>query len=208
MQSLMPKDDEPIKPIQPPQPQQQAPQAGPQTGYPNYPPPNYPPPNYPNYPPPNYAPQRPPPNYAQPPVSGSNLKTTVLMGAVIALVGACGYLFYQLNEVKTQIGETKEALLTEIEKIHETSSVTVKRPASVTSTNCKRISALARAHKPLPGLSGEAKAEANKHADEINAKLEKAQAEQGQKVAAMGAEGQGCERSSIRHLHQSGRSYH
>src|SRR5208282_771390 len=127
MQSLLPKDDEPIRPIQPPQAQQPNPQAPP-PGY-GYPPPNYPPPNYPQpaYPPQGYAPQPAPVNYAQGPApSGSNLKFSILMGAVVALVAACGYLFYQLSEVRAQVAETKEALLAEIEKIHETSSVTVQ----------------------------------------------------------------------------------
>src|SRR5579863_933669 len=101
MQSLLPKDDEPIKPIQQPQPQAQ-PQYPPPQGY-NYPPPNYPPQNYPpqGYPPQGYAPQpqpqQPAPvNYAAAPApAGSNLKMSILMGAVLALVAACGYLFYQ-----------------------------------------------------------------------------------------------------------------
>src|ERR1035437_2286726 len=110
MQSLLPKDDEPIKPIQPPQPQQ-APQAAPPQGY-TYPPQNYPPPNYPppNYPPQGYAPQ------PQPAPAGSNLKVSILMVAVAALIAASGYLFYQLSEVRTQVAETKESLLAEIER--------------------------------------------------------------------------------------------
>src|ERR1700727_4049412 len=130
MQSLLPKDDEPTHPTPPPQPQAQPqPQYAPPQGY-NYPPPNYPPPNYPqqqqqnypqqpHYPPQGYAPQpqQPAPvNYVPPPAE-SNLKTYILMGAVVALIGACGYLFYQLGEVRTQVAETKEALLAEIEKI-------------------------------------------------------------------------------------------
>src|SRR5271170_5337802 len=124
MQSLLPKDDEPIKPIQQPQPQAQ-PQYPPPQGY-TYPPQNYPPqPNYPpqNHPPQGYAPPQPqapaPVNYGPPP-AGSNLKVSILMGAVLALVAACGYLFYQLNQVRAQVADTKEALLAEIEKIHET----------------------------------------------------------------------------------------
>src|SRR5438067_7658474 len=110
MQSLLPKDDDPIKPIQPPQPQQAMPQAGPPPGYQNYPPPNYPPQNYP---PQAYAPQPSAPAYIAP--SGSNLRVTILMGAVIALVAACGWLFYQVNELKGQIAENKESLSAEIE---------------------------------------------------------------------------------------------
>src|SRR5580698_9332314 len=191
MQSLLPKDDEPIRPIQPPQPQQQAqPQYPPPQGY-NYPPPNYPPPNYPqpNYPPQGYAPQpqpqQPAPVNYGPAPAGSNLKTSILMGAVLALVAACGYLFYPLSEVKGQIAETKEALLAEIEKIHETSSVTVQ----TSKRNIEAMEkALAASRAQAAALSGQAKVEAEKHTDEIAAKLEKAQAEQGQKIGAVAAD--------------------
>jgi hypothetical protein len=192
MQSLLPKDDEPIRPIQPPQPQ--APQAAPPQGYsyppPNYPPPNYPPPNYPTggYPPQGYAPQpQAPVSYSQPlpPPAGSNLKVSILMGAVAALIAASGYLFYQLSEVRAQVSETKEALLAEIEKIHETSSVTVQ-------TSRRNIEAMqkdvAKYRAQAAQLSGEAKAEATKHADDLAAKLEKVQAEQGRKIGEVTSE--------------------
>jgi hypothetical protein len=190
----LPKDDEPIRPIQPPQPQQ-APQAAPPPGYnyppPNYPPPNYPPPNYPTggYPPQGYAPQpQPQPlSYSQPlpPPAGSNLKVSILMGAVVALIAACGYLFYQLNDIRGQVAETKEALLAEIEKIHETSSVTVQ-------TSRRNIEAMqkdvVKYRAQAAQLSGEAKAEATKHADDLAAKLEKVQAEQGRKIGEVTSE--------------------
>src|ERR1035437_2448809 len=188
MQSLLPKDDEPIRPIQPPQPQQ-APQAAPPQGY-TYPPQNYPPPNYPppNYPPQGYAPQpQPAPvNYAQPPApAGSNLKVSILMVAVAALIAASGYLFYQLSEVRTQVAETKASLLPESERIHETSSVTVQ-------TSRRNIEAMqkdvAKYRAQAAALSGEAKAEATKHADELAAKLERVQAEQGRKIGEVTSE--------------------
>lgn len=194
MQSLLPKDDEPIKPIQPPQQQQQPnPQAGPPSGYQNYPPPNYPPQTYPpqnyppqNYPPPGYAPQPTPPVQTQPlPPSGSNTKVTILMVAVVALVAASGWLYYQLTELKTQVADTKESLLAEIEKIHETSTVTVQTSRRNIEAMQKEVT---QARAQAAALSGQAKVEANKHADEIAAKLEKAQAEQGQKVAAVTAD--------------------
>jgi hypothetical protein len=199
MQSLLPKDDEPIRPIQPPQPQAQPqPQYPPPQGY-TYPPPNYPPPNYPpqqqtyppqqpNYPPQGYAPQpqpQPAPvNYVPPPAE-SNLKTYILMGAVLALMAACGYLFYQLGEVRAQVAETKEALLAEIEKIHETSSVTVQ----TSKRNIESLEkSLAQSRAQAAALSGQAKVEAEKHTDEIALKLERAQAEQGQKISAVSAD--------------------
>jgi hypothetical protein len=197
MQSLLPKDDEPIRPIQPPQPQapqQYPPQAAPPQGY-NYPPPNYPPPNYPppqNYPPQTYPPQQAytppqqpaPVNYLPAP-AGSNLKMSILMGAVLALVAACGYLFYQLSEVRTQVADTKEALSAEIEKIHETSSVT----SQTSKRNIEALEkSLAQSRAQAAALSGQAKIDANKHADEIAAKLEQAQAEQGKKIGAVAAD--------------------
>jgi hypothetical protein len=187
MQSLIPKDDEPSK--QTPQQPQQAPQSGPPPGYQSYAPPNYQQPTYPqpSYPQAGYVPQPAPVQYVQPPVpsSGSNLKTSILMGAVLALVAACGYLFYQLNQVRAQVAETKESLLAEIEKIHETSSVSVQ-------TSRRNIEAMQKDvlkyRQQAAQLSGEAKAEANKHADDLAAKLEKAQAEQGQKLGVVTAE--------------------
>ncbi len=202
MQSLLPKDDEPIRPIQPPQPQgqpQAQPQYPPPQGY-NYPPQNYPPPNYPppqgyapqqpQYPPQGYAPQpqpqpQPQSHYVPPPADGSNLKFAVLLGAVVILVATCGWLYYQISEVKGQIAETKEALSAEIEKIHETSSVTVQ----TSKRNIEAMEkALAQSRAQAAALSGQAKVEAVKHADEIEAKLSKAQAEQGQKIGALGAD--------------------
>ncbi|MGA3203480.1 MAG: hypothetical protein ABSF12_13430 [Bryobacteraceae bacterium] len=188
MQSLLPKDDEPIKPTPQAQPQ---PYPQPAPGYQSYQPPNYPPPNYPppNYPPVGYAPQPAPVNYAaQPPApsSGSaNLKTSILMGAVLALIAACGYLFYQLNDVRSQIAKTNELLNDEITKINETSSVSVQ-------TSRRNIESLQKdllkSRQVAAQLSGEAKAEATKHADELAAKLERAQIEESKKVAAVTAD--------------------
>ncbi len=191
MQSLLPKDDEPIKPIQPPQAQQPTPQ-GPPPGYQSYTPPGYQPQNYPpqNYPPQNYPPQQYAPQPSAPvqqvvAPSGSNLKTSILMGAVIALIAASGWLFYQLSELKGQVSETKESLLAEIEKIHETSSVTVQTSRRNIEAMQKDV-AMYRAQAAK--LSGDAKAEANKHADELAAKLERAQAEQGKKLEGVSTE--------------------
>src|ERR1700722_20210481 len=48
----------------------------------------------------------------------------ILFGAVIALVGACVYLFYQINQIQTQLASTRDDLSTEIARMNETSSVT------------------------------------------------------------------------------------
>lgn len=198
MQSLLPKDDEPIKPVQPQQ--QPNPQMAPPQGY--YPPPNYPPPNYPppqNYPPQGYAPPQPqgyptqqhvayvPQPPAQAPVGPApSSKIPLILGAALVLVAAfCVYLYVQLGDVRTQMADTKESLLAEIEKIHETSSVT--NQSSKTHIDALERQ-LAMAKQQAQALSGQAKVDAEKHADEVAAKLEKAQAEQGKQLGAVQAD--------------------
>src|SRR5580700_9670345 len=58
--------------------------------------------------------------------SGSGLKVPILFGAVLALVGASVYLFYQLSEIRTELAQTRDALEAKITEIHETSTVSTQ----------------------------------------------------------------------------------
>src|SRR6266446_69474 len=117
--------------------------------------------------------------------SGSGVKVAILFGAVLALVGATGFLYYQLGQLRTEIGETREALGAKIAEIHETSNVS-------TQTSRRSVDALKidvdRVRAQAAQLSGQARVEATKHADELAARLEKAQQEEAQKVTAVTAE--------------------
>lgn len=128
------------------------------------------------------APQ-PQPIVVQAPSSG--VKIPILFGAVIALVGACVYLFYQLNQVRTELADTRDSLSAQISKLSEESSVSVQ-------TSRRNIEALekdlAKARSQAAQLSGEAKAAALAHADEVAAKLQRAQDEQSKQLAAVGTE--------------------
>jgi hypothetical protein len=142
-------------------------------------------------PPQGYAPNpyQPPsqPIYVQAPNpgGGGGAKISILFGAVLALVGACVYLFYQLNEVKTELASTKESLSSEISKMYETSTVT-------TQTSRRSLDKMERdvaaAQAKAAALSGQAKIDAEKHADELAAGLRKAQEEQGKQIAAVGTD--------------------
>src|SRR5262249_38898078 len=79
-----------------------------------------------NPPPPPQMQQQPQmqPVYLAPPSGG--VKIPILFGAVIALIGACVYLFYQLNQVKTELADTKESFSTEIAKIAEESNLSTQ----------------------------------------------------------------------------------
>src|SRR5580704_6042184 len=126
----------------------------------------------------SYVPPQPPP--------GSGNKIPILFGAVAALLGASIYLFYQLSqireEVRTELADSRDQIMAEIAKEHETSSVT-------SQTSKKSVDSLktdvAEARRQASLLAGDAKAEAEKHADALAAKLEQAQEQQAKQVSAV-----------------------
>ena len=102
----------------------------------------------------------------------SGAKIPILFGAVVALVGASLYQFYEVRQVRAELESTREALLDQISKVHETSTVSSK-------TNRQSVDSLKsqmdEARRQASILAGQAKLDATKHADELAAKLEKAQ---------------------------------
>jgi chromosome segregation ATPase len=117
--------------------------------------------------------------------SGSGLKIPILFGAVLALVGASVYLFYELSQVRTELAQTRESLAAEIEKLHETSNVTTQTARRTTEALKKDVD---KFRAQAAQLSGQAKLDAIKHADDAAARLEKMQLEQGKQVAAVTSE--------------------
>jgi chromosome segregation ATPase len=112
--------------------------------------------------------------------SGSGPKIPILFGAVVALVGASLYQFYEVRQVRGELATTREELMDQISKVHETSTVSSK-------TNRQSVDSLKtemdEARRQASILAGQAKIDASKHADDLAAKLEKAQQEQAIKVA-------------------------
>ncbi len=116
----------------------------------------------------DYTPMTPaPPQPA--PSGGSGVKIWILFGAVIALLVANGYLFYQLDRVRMDMSKTREALATEIANLRETSSVT-------TQTSRRNLDTLRdeleTARRQASMAAGQAKVEAQRHADDIARRLE------------------------------------
>jgi len=111
--------------------------------------------------------------------SSSGAKIPILFGAVVALVGASLYQFYEVRQVRAELESTREALLDQISKVHETSTVSSK-------TNRESVDSLksqmSEARRQASILAGQAKLDATKHADELAEKLEKMQQEQTAKV--------------------------
>lgn len=110
----------------------------------------------------------------------SGAKIPILFGAVVALVAASLYQFYEVRQVRAELATTRDALLDQISKVHETSSVSSK-------TNRESVDSLKsqmdEARRQASILAGQAKIDATRHADELAAKLEKAQQEQTAKLS-------------------------
>ena len=129
----------------------------------------------------NPSPMTPPP---QPP-SGSRALAIVLLVLVVALIGATGYLYYQINQVQADVTNTRNALLDELAKIRETSAVTTQTSRQSVDT---LKTELAAARAQATQLAGQAKIDAEKHAEELSARLEKQQQAEAQRVTAVSTE--------------------
>ena len=72
--------------------------------------------------------------------AGGGAKIVILFVLVVALMAATGYLFVQVTQTRSELAQTREALLDEISKIHETSAVstqTSRRSVESLRPNCK-----------------------------------------------------------------------
>ena len=122
-----------------------------------------------------------------PPVvqNSSGPKVPVVLVLVIALIAATGYLYYQLNQTRAEMAQMRDQLMDEISKIHETTAVTTQTSRRSVDTLKTEVDA---ARRQASQLAGQAKVDAEKHADELAANLQKVQQEQAQRVTAVSTE--------------------
>ncbi len=154
-----------------PSPQGPIPPSAPPQGAP---PPYNPPPQYPAQ---QYAP---PPQYVlPPPSSGGGWKVIVLFVAVVGLIGACVYLYMQLDKTRQDLVKTNDGLQARIDKLEESTSVTTR---SNRKTVDELREQLERARRQANAMVGEAKQEALKKVDDTRAQLEAAQEQNKQQL--------------------------
>jgi chromosome segregation ATPase len=133
----------------------------------------------------------PPPQQVQPYIvnNSSGVKISILFGAVIALLGASVYLFYQVSQVRSELAETRDSLANEISKLNETSNVSTQTSRrTIESLKDSLKKELDRTRAQAAQLSGQAKAEAEQHADSVASQLRKMQDEQGKKIDGFSTE--------------------
>lgn len=123
------------------------------------------------------------PTFGQPPAppaeSGWNLKVAVLFGAVIALLAANIYLFVQVDRVRGDLAKFRESTLTEIANLREASSVTAASNRKHLETMKEELEA---ARRQASMAVGQAKIEALKRAEQLNAAVVEEQKRQEARV--------------------------
>lgn len=119
------------------------------------------------------------------PSGGSNVKIAILFGAVLALLAANVYLFLQLDQVRTEMGKSREALQSEIANLREASSVTAQTNRR-TMENLR--DELETARRQAAMAVGQAKTDAESKVLEINKRIEAEQKRAAADRAAMKSE--------------------
>ena len=119
----------------------------------------------------------------------SSMLSKIELALIIIVGGGVAYLYTQISEIRTDVAQTREALLDEISKIHETSAVTTQTSRRSVETLRSELDA---ARRQAGQLAGQAKEDAEKHAEQLAASLQKAQQEaqqeQEKRVAAVNSE--------------------
>jgi hypothetical protein len=169
-------------------PTSDVPASGPVSPTPQYPqqPPFQPQPQQyqpqPQYPQQPYQPQPQPQQVVLAQPQGMGFKIPILFGAVIALLGATVYLFFQISQLRNELAETRDSLAAQISKVNETSEVSTQTARRNLDQMKKDLD---HARAQAAQLSGQAKTDAEQHADQLAARLSKAQEEQGKQIAGV-----------------------
>jgi chromosome segregation ATPase len=115
------------------------------------------------------------------PPANSGMKTALAAGAILALIVANVYLFLQLDQVRTEMVQNREAILTELTNLKETSSVSSASARRNLDTLKEELTA-ARQHANT--VAGQAKTEALTRAEQLARRLAEEQQQQRQQLSS------------------------
>ncbi len=115
----------------------------------------------------------------------SSLKYAALFAAATLFVAGDGYLFWQLNRLQSDMADWRASMISEISQVRETS--TAGEVSSRESLNSLRGD-LTTARSQAAKAAGQARIDAQKHAEELAAKLEQEQQKQQQQQQEVATE--------------------
>jgi len=118
---------------------------------------------------PQYVPP-PPPAPAEP--GGGNGKIWTLFGLVAALIAGNVYSFMQLNNVKTDLTKTRDALANEISRVQEANTLSAQSHRQTVEQLHDQLEA---SRRQAAMAAGQAKVDAIKRSEELAAQIEKEQ---------------------------------
>ncbi len=102
--------------------------------------------------------------YTPAPAGGSDIKVPILIGAVVALLGANIYLYTQIDHLKGDLAEFRKNMSVEVASLKESSAVSTQTARrSLTSLKDELDAARRQAQMAV----GQAKIDAQKHAEEL-----------------------------------------
>jgi hypothetical protein len=119
------------------------------------------------------------------PPNGSDIKIPILIGSVVALLGANIYLFTQLNGLRSDFGDFRKSTQTEFSELKESSTVSTQTARRSMTTLKDELEA---ARRQASMAAGQARVEAQKHAEELAKRLQLEQARQEKAAAQMKTE--------------------
>ncbi|MDZ4798349.1 MAG: hypothetical protein SGI92_09315 [Bryobacteraceae bacterium] len=106
--------------------------------------------------------------YTPAPAGGSDIKVPILIGAVVALLGANIYLYTQIDHLKGDVADFRKNMSSEVASLKESSAVSTQTARrSLTSLKDELETARRQAQMAV----GQAKVEALRHADELTRKV-------------------------------------
>ncbi len=120
--------------------------------------------------------------YPYPPQHGGNpgQKFAILFGAVIALLAANLYLYFQIDNVRQDVSKMRESIVKDVATLRESSAVTAQAQRRTVDSLRDQLDA---AQRQASMAAGQAKVDATKRAEELASKLATAQEVQKQAVA-------------------------
>jgi len=118
--------------------------------------------------------------YGPPPDNSSGTKFAVLFGAVVALLAASIYLYFQLEDVKGDMAKLRDQASREVATVREAAAVTAQTQRRTVDSLRDQLDA---AQRQASMAAGQARIDATKKAEELAARLSAEQEKQKQLVA-------------------------
>lgn len=118
-----------------------------------------------------------PGQYSAPETQRKGMNPLLALVAAVPLLGGIGYLYVQVDHLKSELAQTRTAFREELDRMRDTSNVNVQNARA----NIGKLSdELEAARRQAQLAAGQAKADATKHAEELAKQLSAEQAKQKQ----------------------------